>query len=157
MNVIKCYKINMDDKILLKVKKLTSNAYIPTRGSDKAAGCDLSSAYDYIIEPYGKMIIKTDIAVEIPHGHYGRIAPRSGMTWKFHTDIGAGVIDLDFRGNVGIVLFNHSENELIISKGDKIAQLILEKISIPEIIECTELNDTKRGENGFGSTGISSN
>jgi deoxyuridine 5'-triphosphate nucleotidohydrolase len=87
-------------------------------------------------------------------GVYGRIAPRSGLASKFFIDVGAGVIDADYRGNVGVVLFNHSSVEFAISIGDRIAQLILEKIEVPEI-ECVErLTETNRGAGGFGSTGV---
>ena len=83
-----------------------------------------------LIEPHGKAIIKTDITIEIPIGFYGRVAPRSGMSWKKHTDIGAGVIDADYRGTIGFVMFNHSSVDINIEKGDRIAQLIIEKINM---------------------------
>jgi len=139
----------------LSVKKLSNDATIPTRGSAEAAGYDLYSAHDLEIDGNGKGIAKTNIAVAIPEGHYGRIAPRSGFSWKNHTDIGAGVVDSDYRGDVGVVIFNHSSQKLSVSKGDRIAQLILEKISTPMVVEYieSELPSTVRGEGGFGSTG----
>jgi dUTP pyrophosphatase len=137
----------------LKVKKLSDKAIVPTRGSNYSAGYDLYSAYTYSIPARGKELIKTDIAVNIPEDHYGRIAPRSGMAWKNHTDIGAGVIDRDYTGNVGVVLFNHGDRELVVKAGERVAQLILEKNSIFPILECDELEETTRGEGGFGSTG----
>lgn len=138
---------------MLPIKLLTENAHVPERCSTQAAGYDLFSAYDYLIEPYGKELIKTDIAVKIPEGYYGRIAPRSSLSWKFHTDVGAGVVDCDYRGNVGVVLFNHSAQQLEIKKHDRVAQLILEAIITPEIIVVDNLDDTERGSGGFGSTG----
>ena len=137
----------------LSIKLLTEHATIPTRGSQQAAGLDLYSAYDLEIEPHGKAIIKTDIAMVIPFTYYGRIAPRSGMSWKNHTDIGAGVIDSDYRGNIGVVMFNHSNVKLNIKRGDRVAQLILEKICYPTINIIDSLSTTERGNNGYGSTG----
>ena len=139
----------------LYVEKLTAAAIVPTRGSTKAAGYDLYAPLDYTIPPNGKGMIKTDIAVGIPPGHYGRIAPRSGFSWKQHTHIGAGVIDEDYRGNVGVIVFNLSPKEnVVIKRGDRIAQLILEQISTPPIVTTRMLTRTERGTGGFGSTGI---
>lgn len=137
----------------LFVKILDESAKLPTRGSEQSAGYDLYSTQDQIIHANGKGLIKTGIAVKIPNGYYGRIAPRSGMSWKNHTDIGAGVIDADYRGELGIVLFNHSKQDLLIHKHDRVAQLIIEKIATPDIIQVDELDNTNRGENGYGSTG----
>lgn len=143
---------------ILRVKRLSENAVLPVRGSLQAAGYDLASAEDVIVPAHGKAIAKTDLAMIIPGGHYGRIAPRSGFSWKKHTDIGAGVIDSDYRGNVGVVIFNHSNDDIQIEQGDRIAQLIIEKISLPivEDVEDGELELTERGEGGFGSTGMTS-
>ena len=138
----------------LQVKKLSSNATFPTRGSLYAAGLDLSSAEAGTIEARGKAIIKTDLAISLPPGTYGRVAPRSGLAAKFSIDVGAGVIDADYRGNVGVILFNHSDSAFHYSVGDRIAQLVVEKISMPVAFEVQELEDTQRGQGGFGSTGM---
>ena len=82
---------------VLKFAKLTENAFAPTKGSSLAAGYDLYSAYDYEIPAYGKLIAKTDIQIRVPEGTYGRIAPRSGLAAKHFIDIGAGVVDQDYR------------------------------------------------------------
>ena len=142
---------------VLRVKRLSENAVLPVRGSGLAAGYDLASAEDIVVPARGKAIAKTDLAMAIPLGHYGRIAPRSGFSWKKHTDIGAGVIDADYRGNVGVVIFNHSDQDISVSQGDRVAQLIIEQISTP-VVEDVEgdLDDTQRGEGGFGSTGMAS-
>ena len=86
---------------VLKFMKLSENAYTPSKGSSRAAGYDLKSAYNYIIPASGKVIVKTDIRIRVPEGTYGRIAPRSGLAAKHHIDVGAGVVDEDYRGNVG--------------------------------------------------------
>lgn len=143
----------MSSQPVLKVKKLSQHAILPTRGSSGAAGYDLSSAYDCVVPAYGKALVKTDLAVAIPDGHYGRIAPRSSLAWKNHIDVGAGVIDCDYRNGVGVVLFNHADVDLAITAGDRVAQLILEKCSIVDVVEVNELDNTERGLGGFGSTG----
>ena len=141
-------------KPILKFAKLTEHATAPSKGSALAAGYDLYSAYDYVIPARGKVIAKTDIQVRIPEGTYGRVAPRSGLAAKHHIDVGAGVVDADYTGNVGVVMFNlDPENEFAVKKGDRIAQLVCEKIEYPELEEVKSLEETDRGAGGFGSTG----
>ena len=99
--------------------------------------------------------MKTDLSIAIPKDTYARIAPRSGLAWKHFIDVGAGVVDYDYRGNVGVILFNHSDVDFEIKHGDRVAQLILERITTPEVLEVEDLDDTARGAGGFGSTGVS--
>ena len=99
--------------------------------------------------------MKTDLAIAIPHGTYARVAPRSGLAVKNFIDTGAGVVDEDYRGNIGVVLFNPSAVDFAVKQGDRVAQLILERIMTPEVQEVAELDDTTRGANGYGSTGVS--
>ncbi|XP_045454700.1 deoxyuridine 5'-triphosphate nucleotidohydrolase [Melitaea cinxia] len=145
--------VQKDLKTLLKFTRLTENAFAPVKGSERAAGFDLKSAYEYIVPARGKELVKTDLQIELPHGCYGRVAPRSGLAVKNFIDVGAGVIDEDYRGNVGIVLFNHSDQDFVVKKGDRIAQLICEVIYYPELLEVDSLTETKRANDGFGSTG----
>ena len=140
---------------VLQVKRLSENAIVPTRGSPLSAGYDLSSAEETIIPAGGKGIVKTDLSIACPEGTYGRIAPRSGLAVKKFIDVGAGVVDADYRGPVGVVLFNFGPNDFIVQPGDRIAQLILEQICMADVIEVDELTDTVRGAGGFGSTGVS--
>ncbi|KAM4766751.1 deoxyuridine 5'-triphosphate nucleotidohydrolase, mitochondrial isoform X3 [Corvus cornix cornix] len=137
----------------LRFTKLSENAFAPSRGSARAAGYDLYSAYDCVIPPMEKAVVKTDIQIALPSGCYGRVAPRSGLAAKHFIDVGAGVIDEDYRGNVGVVLFNFGKETFEVKKGDRIAQLICERIYYPELEEVEALDDTERGEGGFGSTG----
>ena len=97
--------------------------------------------------------IDTDIAVELPAQTYGRVAPRSGLAYAAGIDVGAGVIDCGYRGNVGVILFNHSDEDFIIEQGSRIAQLIVHCILTPEIQIVTSLSSTDRLTDGFGSTG----
>ncbi|MGH0134418.1 UNVERIFIED_CONTAM: hypothetical protein FKN15_030692 [Acipenser sinensis] len=128
-------EMHPEGKMLLKFAKLSEHATSPTRGSTKAAGYDLYSAYDYIIPAMDKAIVKTDIQIALPSGYYGRVAPRSGLAAKYFIDVGAGVVDEDYRGNVGVVLFNFSKDSFEVKKGDRVAQLICEKICYPELQE----------------------
>lgn len=89
----------------------------------------------------------------IPEGCYGRVAPRSGLAIKFAIDVGAGVVDADYRGNLSILLFNFAPQEFNLKKGDRVAQLICEKILRPELEEVEKLDETERGDKGFGSSG----
>ncbi|XP_055639156.1 deoxyuridine 5'-triphosphate nucleotidohydrolase [Toxorhynchites rutilus septentrionalis] len=140
-------------KCVLRFVKLTDQAFAPSKGSVKAAGFDLKSAYEYSVPARGKQVVMTDIQVQLPEGCYGRIAPRSGLAVKNFIDVGAGVVDEDYRGNLGVVLFNHSDTEFKVARGDRIAQFICERIFYPELEEVSSLTETERGAGGFGSTG----
>ncbi|KAM7424457.1 hypothetical protein PAMA_000684 [Pampus argenteus] len=142
-----------EERHVLRFAKLSEHATTPSRGSAKAAGYDLYSAYDYSIGPMDKAIVKTDIQIAVPHGCYGRVAPRSGLAAKHFIDVGAGVVDEDYRGNVGVVLFNFSKDTFEVKKGDRVAQLVCERICYPELEEQKTLDETERGAGGFGSTG----
>ena len=144
---------NNNEPVLL-VKKLSENATLPVRGSAGAAGYDLASAEDTVIPARGKGIVKTDLSIAAPPGTYARIAPRSGLAVKKFIDTGAGVVDEDYRGAVGVVLFNHSDEDFEVKKGDRVAQMILERIMTPEVVEVESLDDTTRGAGGYGSTGV---
>ena len=140
----------------LRVKLLTEHAKLPQRGSMAAAGYDLCSAYAGVVPARGKALLKTDLSIAVPAGTYGRVAPRSGLALKHGIDTGAGVIDEDYRGNVGVILFNHSDADFAVAAGDRVAQLILERIATPEVVEVDSLDDTQRGAGGYGSTGVAS-
>ncbi|XP_015786476.1 deoxyuridine 5'-triphosphate nucleotidohydrolase isoform X1 [Tetranychus urticae] len=145
------------DRMVLRFKKLTKEATKPSKASELSAGYDLFSAYDTVVPAKGKALVKTDLQLQIPAGCYGRIAPRSGLALKHSIDVGAGVVDADYRGNVGVILFNFGDEEFQVNKGDRIAQLICERIAYPELEEAAENEDleaTTRGANGFGSSGM---
>ena len=127
----------------LKVKLLSPEAKLPSKGSSLAAGYDLSSAQQLTIPVNGRALVQTDINISIPKGTYGRIAPRSGLAIKHGITTGAGVIDTDYTGPIGIVLFNHGDQDFNIQKGDRIAQLILEQVANKPVIEVQELTQTQ--------------
>jgi dUTP pyrophosphatase len=137
----------------LLIKKLSEFATVPTKGSKFSAGYDLYAAYDYVIKARGKEMVKTDLSIALPSGCYGRVAPRSGLAWKHSIDVGAGVIDEDYRGPVNVILFNFGDLDFEIKKGDRVAQLICEKIEQTDVLEVNDLDYTERGAGGFGSTG----
>lgn len=138
----------------LLVKLLNENAQCPKKGSKDAAGFDLYSSEEIVVPAKNKCLVSTGISISIPKDCYGRVAPRSGLACKNFIDVGAGVIDSDYRGEVKVLLFNFSDTDFKILIGDRIAQLILEKIYvIDEAMVVSDLTSTDRGVNGFGSTG----
>jgi len=136
----------------LIVKRRNPNAKLPQRASAKAAGYDLCSAEDCEIAPGKRSLVKTGLSFTVPDGTYGRIAPRSGLAMK-GVNVLAGVIDQDYTGEVGVILINHNDEPFMVKVGDRVAQLIMEKIETPDVEEVEELEATERGEGGFGSTG----
>ncbi|CAK9786502.1 dUTP diphosphatase [Cutaneotrichosporon oleaginosum] len=137
----------------LRVKRLAPTAVVPTRGSSSAAGFDLYASRPAVVPARGKAMVDTDISIALPEGTYGRVAPRSGLAAKHSIDTGAGVIDVDYRGPLKVILFNLSDVDFSISAGDRIAQLILEEVRMAPAVEVDDLDVTERGEGGFGSTG----
>ena len=135
-------------------KKLHDEAVVPTRGSEFAAGLDLSSVESVVIEPGDRAIVATGLAVIIPNNTYLRIAPRSGLAAKHGIDVLAGVVDSDYRGEIKVILVNLGKEPFAVMPGERIAQAILEQCVIADVETVEELTDTDRGANGFGSTGI---
>lgn len=150
--------------------KLRESAVEPFRAKDGDAGYDLYSVVRQKIGPLERKLISTGIAVEIPNGYYGRIAPRSGLAVKNGIDVMAGVVDSSYRGEVRVLLCNlnavvedrafggmfGNASDFIINPGDRIAQLIIEQCIGVQWDLKEELADSDRGEKGFGSSGISS-
>lgn len=138
-------------------KRLTKTAKLPTRGSEQAAGLDLYADLDTPVKVYpGQVVlISTGIALaQMPEGCYGRVAPRSGMAVR-GSDVFAGVVDADYRGEIMVVLYGAGQAgaAIVVQPGDRVAQLIVEKYNHVEVVELEEIGDTKRASNGFGSTG----
>ena len=145
-----------EKKQLFYVQLLDKTSRVPTRGSEQSAGWDLYSPEDKIIPSWKSRIIPLKIKILMPNGVYGRIASRSGLAVKHNIEVGAGVIDADYQGEIMVVLRNFSNDDYSIKKGDRIAQLILENYMNCDISECNNINDivsvSKRGTGGFGST-----
>ena len=133
---------------------MSDKAKLPIKATAGAVGYDLFSAEQKTIMPNTRKLIKTDITFVPPPGTYGQVVSRSGLALKYQTDAKAGVIDSDYRGNVAILLANSSDQPVEIGIGDRVAQLILYKISTPNVEQVQDLDSTERGDSGFGSTGI---
>jgi dUTP pyrophosphatase len=138
----------------IKVRRLAANAIIPGRSTEEAAGYDLHALHDVSIAPTDIVQVNTGIAIQMPRGVYGRIAPRSGLAAKFGIDVMAGVIDSDYCGPLIVLLVNMGKRTVNFRAGDRIAQLILEQYLTPPVVGSDELNITKRDQAGLGSTGV---
>jgi len=141
--------------MVLKIKKLDNKAIIPNYQTKGAAGFDLHSIEDVVLNPGERKLIKTGLAFEIEDGYEVQIRPRSGLAYKYGITVlnSPGTIDSDYRGEIKVLLINHSDEAFNIKKGDRIAQAVLAKVIQADIIEVKELSVTTRGDKGFGSTG----
>ena len=138
---------------LIRVQRLIEDARIPTRGSKLAAGHNLYSIENLTIHAHSRSLIKTGLAIAVPNGTYGRIAPRSGLATK-GISVDAGVIDMDYRGELKVLLVNHGDSDYEIKTGDRIAQLMVEKIVDQDWEDVEMLDEKKRADGGFGTTGL---
>ena len=141
----------------IELKRLTETAVIPTRGSEYAAGYDLYAdvTEDIEIQAHGTKLIPTGISVAIPEGYFGGVFARSGLSLKEMLRPGncTGVVDSDYRGEVGVILHNDSNETKVVTPYERIAQLVVMPYLSVEFEEVEELDSTKRGQGGFGSTG----
>ena len=131
---------------------MSEKATIPSKGTPTAAGFDLYSAKTITIWPKTREVVRTDLKIELPRNSYGQIAPRSGLALK-GLDIGAGVIDQDYRGNLKVLLINNGTTRYEVREGERVAQLLVKPILNPTIEMVEELKESTRGDRGFGSTG----
>lgn len=132
---------------------LESGAKLPTRAHATDAGLDLYSREAKGMEPGQSAVFDTGVHMEFPHGYYGKIESKSGLNVKYGVVSCGGVIDEGFTGSITVKLYNLSQEPYIVSKGDKIAQLVIMPYLAPELEIVDELDDTPRGAAGFGSTG----
>ncbi len=140
----------------MKIKRLEGNNPLPSKATEFSAGFDLRAIESGVMVAGTPMLIKTGFAMEIPVGHVGMVCPRSGLALKHGVTVlnAPGIIDADYRGDVGIILMKHSQGVFEFEAGDRIAQLvILQMPPMGAIREVGELDDTGRGEGGFGHTG----
>jgi|TARA_B100001059_G_scaffold236795_1_gene290445 dUTP pyrophosphatase len=144
---------------------LVNGGKMPVKGSRQSAGYDLFSNEKIVVEPHSRKCVGTGVKLKmLDQGFYIRIAPRSGLAVKKSIDIGAGVVDSDYRGEMKVVLVNNGDVEFCVDVGDKIAQFIVEKYEPDTLIKCynndgdevarEKLCTFDRGEGGFGSTGL---
>lgn len=138
---------------MLKVKLLYPIARVPTRGTPTDAGLDLYSSTDGIIKPGKRVLFNTGISISIPDGHVAYVKPRSGLAVNHGIDVMAGVVDSSYRGEVMVLLANFGESTFEVFEGDRIAQLVIHKIELWKPVLVEDLDETERGNGGFGSTG----
>lgn len=147
----------------VSVRLVHCGANLPTRSTPGSAGFDLYAAEEAVVPgsrvtpeggvEIGRALVPTGIQIAIPPGLYGRIAPRSGLAVRHGIDVGAGVIDSDYRDGLEILLFNFGASDFRVAMGDRIAQIIFERIGVPGLEVVTRLERTDR-TGGFGSTGL---
>ncbi|MDA8101177.1 MAG: dUTP diphosphatase [Nitrospiraceae bacterium] len=150
----------MSDHLVVEIMPL-KNALglpVPHYQTEHSAGVDLYAAVeaDFVIEPGRWKLVPTGIAVAIPEGYEGQVRPRSGLALKHGIGMlnGPGTIDADYRGEIGIILFNFSEQPFPVNRGDRIAQMVFAKLTKASFRTVDGLNETKRGAGGFGHTGV---
>ncbi len=138
----------------VKIKKTNKLAVIPTYASIGASGLDLTAIDLVVINPGERTLLRTGISIELPQGYGALVMGRSGNTIKRGLLVALGLIDSDYRGEIGVMAFNATNQKMIIQQGDRIGQLVI--IPTPQILpkETSELSNTERGNGGFGSTGI---
>lgn len=137
----------------IKIIKLDRNAKIPSYAHHGDAGMDFYCLNKTVVEPKKRKAVLTGIALEIPKGFVGLIWDKSGLALKNGIKTMAGVIDSGYRGEVQIVVYNTNQKQFIFEKGDKVAQMLIQKIESPELVEVENISDSNRGTGGFGSTG----
>jgi len=143
-----------DEVGALEIQLLSDKGTLPSKANRFDAGFDLYASENVLIHPRERLLISTDIAMAIPNGHVGLIWPRSGLAVKKGVDVFAGVIDSGYRGEVKVCLYNSDSEVLEVKEGDRIAQLLIQKAENYFIKKVESLDDSERGNKGFGSSGI---
>ncbi len=141
---------------ILKFKKVHPEAIIPKFQKEGDAGLDIHAIEDYALNPGEHSLVDTGLKMELPKGFEAQVRPRSGLALKSKVTVlnSPGTIDSGYRGKVGVLMMNHGSEVFEVKKGDRIAQLVIAKHETPDIEEVDELEDSQRGEGGFGHTGI---
>lgn len=171
-------------QLTLEIKRLTPDAKLPTKAHADDSGFDIYAAEDVIVEPGDTVVVKTGIAVKLPPGHDAYIKPRSGVSTKTKLRVVSPPIDVGYRGEIGVIVDNiatsplhnnpkndspyvtlingnslltdvwRKEKTYLIRKGDRLAQLVVTPVALPQIIEVDELDETERGDSGYGASGV---
>lgn len=140
----------------LKFKRIHPDAELPAYAHPGDAGMDVRSVDDLTISPGGRSLVHTGLVMMLPAGYEAQVRPRSGLALKKGVTVlnTPGTIDEGYRGEVGVILANFGEEEFTVSKGDKIAQIVVAPVTAAEILETDDVDGTERGAGGFGSTGV---
>jgi dUTP pyrophosphatase len=141
--------------VTVKVRRKSNEDRLPVYKTSGAAGCDVTAAMSVTIPPGGRCLVPTGLFLEVPEGYECQVRPRSGLALSHGVTVlnTPGTIDSDYRGEVGVILFNTSDQPYIVAVGDRIAQLVFAPVTRVKFEEVKELTDTARGSGGFGSTG----
>ncbi len=139
----------------IKIKKLKEDAILPRYAHPGDAGMDLFSNEEFLLRAGERHLYKTGISMELPSGYVSLVWDKSSLPYHHGIKSMGGVIDATYRGEYGVILFNTSQEDYLIKKGDKIAQVLIQKVEEAEIKEVSELSETSRGGGGYGSTGRS--
>lgn len=140
----------------LKFKRIHPDATLPSYAHPGDAGMDVRSVDDLVIAPGSRALVHTGLVMMLPPGYEAQVRPRSGLALKKGVSVlnTPGTIDEGYRGEVGVILVNFGEEDFTVAKGDKIAQIVVAPVTVAEIVEADEVDETQRGEGGFGSTGV---
>ncbi len=144
----------MDSKEQMSVVLTHDDAKMPVIKTKGSAGYDVYSIEDGVVPGRGRVLVKTGVTVQIPDGHCGQIWPRSGLSVKYGIETGAGIIDSDYRGELGVVLYNLTNDDFHYEKHTRIAQLLVMPIATPELEQVDSIADSEDRQGGFGSTGL---
>lgn len=146
-------KVLKDIPTIVKAKKLHPSAQLPTYAKDGDAGADLYASQWQTIHARGREAVHTEIALQIPPGFYGRVASRSGNSFKRGLEVGAGTVDSGYRGEILVLIYNHTDEDVVIERGERIGQVIISPCEQAIIEEVQVLDESARGTTGFGSSG----
>lgn len=136
-----------------RVRCKVTGEYLPVYAHLGDAGADLRAAVDEVIPARGRKAVSTGTRIALPPGYVGLVWPRSGLAFNQGLDCGAGVVDSQYRGEIKVLLFNHTDNDYQVKRGERVAQLLIQKVETVEFVPSDNLDETTRGEGGFGSTG----
>ena len=140
----------------LRFRKVHPDAVLPSYAHPSDAGMDVRSVQDLTIAPGKRALVPTGLVMLLPPMYEAQVRPRSGLALKSGVTVlnTPGTIDSGYRGEVGVILVNFGDEDFLVKKGDKIAQIVIAPVTQPEIVETTEVDETDRGAGGFGSTGV---
>jgi dUTP diphosphatase len=141
--------------ITLLVKRLDPSVSLPAYARHGDAGLDLAAAHDVALEPNGRVLVATGLAVAIPAGFAGLVLPRSGLAQAQGVTVlnSPGLVDSGYRGELKVLLVNHGAQPVTLRRGERVAQLVIQRVERAELVEVSELPPSERGAGGFGSTG----
>lgn len=147
------------DKLKVKISRHHEDAQIPAYATSGSSGMDLYSVDSVTIQPFERALVQTGIRISLPIGYEAQVRPRSGLALKKGLTVlnSPGTIDQDYLGEIGVILYNSSQDVVVLNKGERIAQLVISPVAQCELVEFEDVRDettTVRGEGGFGHTGV---